>query len=110
MLIHFAYGKYKADPIQQIECAINNIFSNKKVLFGKNPEFIPVLNPKYHPKFRGAKIELIPIKKAKKGANFVEISVMNNKYISENRFRYLREDIRMICFTNISLKEMYLLN
>ena len=106
MLIHFAYAKYKADPNQHIECAIKNIFSKRKLLFSKNPEFIPLINRQYLPKFRGDKIVPIHLHSAKKGPNYIEINVMNNENISENLFSYLREDIRMICFTDISLKDI----
>lgn len=33
MLIHFAYGKHQADPNQQIECAIENIFNKRELLY-----------------------------------------------------------------------------
>lgn len=106
MLIHFAFGKYKADTNLQIEFAIEKIFSKRELLFGKNPEFIPRIKPQYHPAFIGAKIKPIPLQIAKKGPNYIGIDVMNNGNISENHFSYIREDIRMICFTDISMNNI----
>ncbi len=106
MLIHFAYSKYKTDLKRQIECAIKNIFSKRKLLFRKNPEFIPRIKPQYHLAFTGAKIKNIPLQNVKTGPNYIEIDVLNNGNISENHFSYMREDIPMICFTDISMNDV----
>lgn len=106
MLIHFAFRKIKDNIDQQIKYAIEKIFEKRKLLFRKNPEFIPCLNPKYHPKFTGVNIYPIPIQNVKKGPNYVEVEVTNKEKFSDNYFTYLREDIRMICFINISVNKI----
>ena len=106
MLIHFAYAKYKDEPNLQIENAIKNIFSKRKLLFGKNPEFIPRLNQRYNPKFKANKGIPISFGQVSKGPNYIGIEVRENDNISENRYGYIKENIRMICFTDISLEDV----
>lgn len=106
MLIHFAYKKFKNSPELQLKKTINNIFRKKRLLYRKNPEFIPRIKPQYHPAFRGAKIIPISLQSAKKGPNYIAIDITNNENISESHFSYIWEDIRMICFTDISMNDI----
>jgi len=106
MLIHFAFRKFRNNPKLQLENAINNIFKEKRLLYSKNPEFIPRLLHQYHPKFTGVKSYQIPIHIVSKGANYIGIDTTKQIKSSSNYFNYIREDVRMICFTDISLDSL----
>jgi len=106
LLIHFAFGKYRDNPEIQLKKVLNDILKKKCLLFGKNPEFIPRLLPQYHPKFNGAKIYQIPIEIMNKGPNYIDINATKQSNLSKNHFNYIREDVKMICFIDISVNNI----
>ena len=102
MFIHFAFSSEKGDTELQTCKLIELILDKRRLLFRKNPEFIPVINAQ----FMDSNIQPIHVNNFQKGEDFVQLDVTSETDNLPYLFQYLREDIKIICFICTSFDEL----
>lgn len=102
MYIHFAFSSLKKNPEKQICNLIDLILEKRHLRFGKNPEFIPVINAE----FMNSNVKSVHVENFQKGEDFVQLDVSSKIDNPLFLFKYIRVEIKIICFINTSFDEL----
>lgn len=107
MFIHFAFSSLKDDPDKQLTAVISNILEAKRLMYGVNPEFIPVFQPHLHPKFKGQEVVQIPLESFMPSKEGAVASLNDLRSIKpEHDLYFLSYEIHMLCFIKVPFTQL----